>query len=78
MGSRAPQRGLAATQSQNHKRLAAMLIADIVEARSRLLELSNSGCLPGRAGGLPFVATAEDDRRFIPASGNLQSLLVLN
>src|SRR5271166_2341812 len=30
-----------------------MLVADILEARSILLELSNFYCLPGRAGGSP-------------------------
>jgi hypothetical protein len=52
-GSRTPQRGLIATQSQNHKLPAPLRKANIAKAKGILPELSNFCCLPGRAGGVP-------------------------
>lgn len=51
LGSRAPQRGLIATQSQNHKLPAAMVVVNTVKTKSRLPELPNFGCLPRQSRG---------------------------
>jgi len=63
-----------ATQSQNHELPRATLIADVVRRRSTLLELSNSGCLPGRAGGSPVRTRIRPRDSAMPSAAAARSI----